>query len=66
MNENDAAEEIDWTLTTWEGARREQQRRWKNLSLREIILALEEMQSLAERLSSSPESESGPGRVGDR
>ena len=66
MNENDAAEPIDWALTTWEGARREQQRRWANLSLREIILALEEMQSLAERLSSSPESESNPLRVVDR
>ena len=53
MNENDAAEPIDWTLTTWEGARREQQRRWANLSLREIILALEEMQVLADRLSNA-------------
>jgi hypothetical protein len=59
MSESDA-EPIDWGLTTWEGARREQQRRWANLSLREIILALEEMQTLAERLSSSPNMESGP------
>ena len=44
-------EEIDWHLTTWEGARREQMRRWSQMSLTEIILALEEMQILAERLS---------------
>ena len=66
MNENDAAEPIDWSLTTWEGARREQQRRWANLSLREIILALEEMHAIAEHLSSSPDSDSSPTHIGDR
>jgi hypothetical protein len=58
MNESDTSEPITWALTTWEGARREQHRRWANLSLREIVLALEEMQALAERLSSSPGSQS--------
>ncbi|HTR59554.1 MAG TPA: hypothetical protein VMM27_15360 [Casimicrobiaceae bacterium] len=43
-------EAIDWTLTTWEGAGREQLRRWARLSLEEIVRAQEEMQSLAERL----------------
>ncbi len=43
--------EIDWNLTTWEGARREQMRRWGQLSLAEMILALEEMQEIAEKLS---------------
>jgi hypothetical protein len=43
-------EDIDWSLTTWEGARREQSRRWGKMTLTEIILALEEMQVLAERL----------------
>lgn len=43
-------EDIDWSLTTWEGARREQRRRWGKMTLTEIILALEEMQVLAERL----------------
>ena len=66
MNENDLAEPIDWTLTTWEGARREQQRRWANLSLRKIILALEEMHAIAERLCSSPESENTEARTRDR
>lgn len=49
--ERDAAATIDWSLTTWEGARREQMRRWAELSLTEIILALEEMQVLAEKMS---------------
>lgn len=47
---------IDWSLTTWEGARREQLRRWSALSLEEIILAQEEMQQLADRLSQSGDS----------
>jgi hypothetical protein len=43
-------DDIDWSLTTWEGARREQTRRLAGMSLAEIILTLEEMQVLAERL----------------
>jgi hypothetical protein len=35
----------------WEGAEREQLRRWAQLSLEEIVRAQEEMQSLAERLA---------------
>lgn len=35
---------IDWSLTTWEGSRREQLRRRAALPLERIILALEEMQ----------------------
>jgi hypothetical protein len=41
---------VDWSLTTWEGAEREQLRRWAALSLEEIVRAQEEMQDLAERL----------------
>jgi hypothetical protein len=52
-NENDA---IDWSLTTWEGSRREQLRRWAELSLEEIIRAQEEMQELSERLNVKPAS----------
>ena len=44
---------IDWSLATWEGAEREQLRRWAALSLEEILRAQEEMQSLAERLAAS-------------
>lgn len=47
-------DQIDWALTTWEGARREQLRRWAELPLERIVAALEEMQELAERLSSHP------------
>jgi hypothetical protein len=45
---------IDWSLTTWEGARREQMRRWRRMPLAEMISALEEMQVLAEKIAQSP------------
>jgi hypothetical protein len=45
---------IDWSLTTWEGAEREQLRRWARLSLEEIVRAQEEMQRLADSLGSQP------------
>jgi hypothetical protein len=51
MAERDA-NEIDWSLTTWEGARREQRRRWAELPLERIVAALEEMQELSEWLAS--------------
>jgi hypothetical protein len=44
---------VDWTLTTWEGARREQLRRWADMPLRDIILALEEMQALADKFAAA-------------
>ena len=43
-------ESIDWSLTTWEGASREQMRRLADLTLTEIVSALEEMQAIAEWL----------------
>lgn len=46
-----SGDEIDWSLTTFEGARREQIRRWSALPLENIVRALEEMQELAERLA---------------
>jgi|GEM_PF-300208 len=45
------ADDIDWSLTTWEGARREQLRRWAALPLERIILAIEEMDELAQRFA---------------
>ncbi len=42
------ADGIDWRLTTWDGSRREQLRRWAALPLERVILAIEEMQDLAE------------------
>ena len=38
---------IDWSLTTWEGSRRAQLRRWCALTLRERLRAVEEMADLA-------------------
>lgn len=40
---------VDWEVTTWEGARREQLRRWAELSLDEVIVSLEEMSVLVEQ-----------------
>lgn len=54
-NEKTDSDAIDWSLTTWEGAEREQLRRWAALSLEQIVRAQEEMLELAERLS-----ETGP------
>ena len=45
--------DMDWTLTTWEGARREQLRRWADLPLERIIAALEEMDELADQFRHS-------------
>jgi len=42
---------IDWTLTTWEGSRRAQLRRWCALTLRERLVALDEMTDLAHRFA---------------
>jgi hypothetical protein len=53
-NDKQAAEEIDWGLTTWEGARREQLRRWAALPLERIIMALEKMETLNNQLSRPP------------
>lgn len=44
---------IDWSLTTWEGARREQMRRFGRMPLADMIRTLEEMQLLAEKLVQS-------------
>ena len=49
MEKNDPLASFDWNLTTWEGSRREQLRRWAQLTLEEIILAQEEMAELNER-----------------
>jgi hypothetical protein len=43
--------EIDWSLTTWEGSRREQTRRWSELSWDEILAAQEEMAEIAEMMN---------------
>jgi hypothetical protein len=70
----DSGRPIDWSLTTWAGSRREQLRRWAELPLDRVVLALEEMQELAGALGApappaagpeAPEGD-GPGRLGPR
>ena len=52
------ADGIDWNLTTWQGARREQMRLWAKMPLERLVKALEEMQHLAEQLSPAKRPES--------
>ena len=47
-------QQVDWSLGTYEGARREQIRRWSQLSLTQVIQALEDMEQLAIRCGSMP------------
>jgi hypothetical protein len=51
--------EFDWRLTTFEGARREQLRRWACLPLEDILRALEEMEDLSRQLRTRPTGEHG-------
>ena len=46
---------IDWSLTPGEGSRREQLRRWAELPLERIILAIEEMQEMSDRFRRTPD-----------
>lgn len=50
---------FDWRLTSFEGSRREQLRRWAQLPLENILLAIEEMQDIARMLSTAPAGEPG-------
>lgn len=52
--------DVDWEKTSWDGARREQLRRWAELPLDRIIASLEEMAALAEERSNREERESSP------
>ena len=47
----DSDTKIDWSLTTWEGSRRAQLRRWCKLSLRERLRAVEDMADLAQHFA---------------
>jgi hypothetical protein len=44
--------DFDWSLTSFAGARREQLRRWAQLPLENILLAIEEMEDIANQLGS--------------
>ena len=52
-------DDVDWSLATWEGSRREALRRWARLPLERVIAALEEMQELNEMLSEPTNREAG-------
>lgn len=54
-SESENKPDVDWSLATWEGARREAMRRWSELPLENIIAAQEEMAEIAELFSSAPE-----------
>lgn len=59
MAENDSQNsDFDWRLTSFEGARREQLRRWAQLPLENIIRAIEEMQDIAYAMRAAPVGES--------
>lgn len=45
---------FDWTLATWDGARREALRRWAKLPLERVIAAQEEMAELSQLLAGTP------------
>lgn len=47
---DEASERIDWSLGTWEGARKEELRRWRKLSLREKLDAVDELNALGASL----------------
>lgn len=44
------ASTFDWRVTSFEGARREQLRRWAQLPLEDVIRAIEEMQDITDQL----------------
>ena len=57
--DEDDSDRIDWQRATWEGAKREQLRRWSCLTLEEIVAAQEEMAEL-ERQLNRPASRQSP------
>jgi hypothetical protein len=42
--------DFDWRVTSFEGSRREQLRRWAQLPLEDILRALEEMEDLVQQM----------------
>ncbi len=54
----------NWRLTTFEGACREQLRRWAQLPLEDILRALEEMEDIARQLGTTPVRHPGQSATG--
>lgn len=57
---NAPVSEMDWSIATFDGARREQLRRWADLPLIDILTALEEMEMLAVKLGGTQSTPSRP------
>lgn len=51
------ADGINWSLTTWEGSQREQLRQWAALPLEQMIQAIEEMGDLVQQFRQIRETE---------
>jgi len=49
MNRTD--DDIDWSLTTWEGSRRAQLRHWLAFTVRERLQAIEDLAEVAARIA---------------
>jgi len=47
-------QDFDWRVTSFEGSRREQLRRWAQLPLEDILRAIEEMEDLAQQMNAAP------------
>ena len=56
---SDPEADIDWEKTTFEGSRREQLRRWRALTVRERLEALDRLSELAQSLPNK-KVDSGP------
>jgi CRISPR-associated endonuclease/helicase Cas3 len=58
MPENESQPtDFDWRLTRFEGTHREQLRRWAQLPLENILMAIEEMEDIAHLLGTAPAGE---------
>lgn len=64
-NEVEKPGDIDWSLTTWEGSRREQLRRWSELPLERIIAAIEEMDDISRHLAEAGKQTQQPSSVAE-
>ena len=64
MQDDKLPTEADWSLATFEGARREQLRRWSELPLEDILRAIEEMHEVARQLGhGEPASSEAPAQT---
>ncbi len=44
-------DDVDWSLTSWEGSRRAQLRRWLTLTVRERLQTIEDLAEVAKRVA---------------